>query len=130
MKKIIASILIFCMSTMAMADSNCDWSQIKKLPDGGFEYTATLNLCVGNLVQDNKVQAQQISDLTKAIQLKDLAISYSDARTVLWQKSADDELARLNTIEKDQKHNDLLYFGLGILFTSISVYGASKLVGH
>lgn len=129
MKKLITAILILLFTFgNAFADtSNCDWTQIKKLPNGDFDYSPALNLCVGQLVSDNKVQAQQIADYKKAISLKDLAISYDDQRVALWQKSADDELQRMNSIEKDQKESSLLSFGMGVVFTAISIYGASQL---
>ena len=125
-----ASILVLCLFSN-MAFGSCDFSKgITKLPDGNYEYTSECHLKVGQLVQDNATQTAQIVDLTKAIALKNLAISYSDQRVALWQKSSDDELQRLNSIEAQQSHSDLLYFGLGVIFTAISVYGASKVVGH
>ena len=130
MKKITAVLLLTCLfSNMCFAD--CDWSTgITPGPNKTFIYSESCHLAVGKLVQTNKTQAAQIQDYEKAITLKDLAISYSDQRVALWQKSSDDELQRLNSIEAQQSHSDLLYFGLGVIFTAISVYGASKVVGH
>jgi hypothetical protein len=128
MKKLIACILLFVSSANAFAD--CDWSTIKKLPDGGYEYTPALHLCVGNLVQDNKTKDLQIADLNQAITLKDLALKESDDRVVLWEKTAGDELDRLNKISNDQKHNDWLYFGLGVATTFLAGYAAAKLAGR
>jgi len=129
MKKLICVILSLLMfSNICFAD--CDWAQIKKLPDGGYEYSPALNLCVGQLVQTNAVQTQQLQDLGKAIQLKDLALTNSDARVALWQKSSDDELSRLNTIQSDEKHSDWLFFGLGVATTFLAGYTAAKLAGR
>jgi hypothetical protein len=131
MKKILFLVLICSfLSQLAIAAPICNWSAIKQLPDGGYEYSPALNLCVGNLVQQNKVQAAQIVDLTKAISLKDLAINMSDARVALWEKSSDDEFSRLNTIEKDQKHSDFLMFGLGILTTIGTGFAIARLAGR
>jgi hypothetical protein len=126
MKKLIACILLFVSSANAFAD--CDWSTIKKLPDGGFEYSPALNLCVGQLMEDNKTKDLQIADLTKAITLKDLALKESDERVALWSKNAGDELDRLNKISQDQKHSDWLYFALGVGTTFLAAYSASKLI--
>jgi hypothetical protein len=126
MKKFIAAILILCFSTSATA--SCQWNTIKQLPDGGFEYSAALNLCVGQLVLDNQTQAQEIADLNKAIDLKSLAINMSDQRVALWEKTADNEQQRLSTIESDQKHDDVLYFGLGVLTTFLAAYGAAQII--
>lgn len=128
MKIITTFILMSLISTTSFSD--CDWSTIKKLPDGGYEYTPTLNLCVGQLVQDSAVKDQQIQDLTKAISLKDLAISNSDARVALWQKSADDEQDRLNKVSSDQKMSEWCFFSLGVLTTFAAGYAAAKLAGR
>lgn len=118
-------VLVSMFSNLAMAD--CDWTQIKKLPDGGYEYTPELHLCVGNLVQTNKVQLAQIADLNSAIQLKDLALVQSDQRIALWSKTVNDEQDRLTKISDDQKHNDFIYFGLGILATIGTGYALARL---
>ena len=130
MRKLICSLLILCISQSAFCASNCDWTQIKKLPDGGFEYTSALNLCVGNLVQDDAMKTQQVIDLTKAIDLKNLAISYDESRISLWQKSSNDELDRLTSIESNQKHNDIIYFALGVLTTFAAAYTAGQVIHH
>jgi hypothetical protein len=128
MKKLISLILLMCFSSSALAD--CNWSTIKQLPDGGYEYSPSLNLCVGNLVQSSKVMTQQIADLTKAVQLKDLALSVADQRTQLWQKSSDDEQDRLSKLSADQKHSDWLYFVLGAATVIGSGFMAAKIIGH
>ena len=129
MKKLITAILILLFTFgNAFADtSNCDWTQIKKLPNGDFDYSPALNLCVGQLVSDNKVQVQQIADYQKAISLIDLAVKYDDERVALWQKSADDELGRLNTMENLQKRSDWIMFGLGVVTTFAAAYTASRI---
>lgn len=128
MKKFIACLLLFVSSANAFA--NCDWSTIKKLPDGGYEYTPELHLCVGNLVQDSKVKDQQIADLNQAITLKDLALKEADSRVILWEKNSADELDRLNKISEDQKRNDWTMFILGVGTTFLSAYTAAKLIGR
>lgn len=128
MKKLICTFLILCISTSALAD--CEWNTIKQLPDGNYEYPAKLHLCVGQLLEDNQTQAQQITDLNKAIDLKSLAINMSDQRVALWEKTADNEQQRLSTMESDQKHSDWLYFGLGVATTFLAAYGAAQLIHH
>jgi hypothetical protein len=114
--KLIALILLFSLNAQAA----CDWSKgITPGPNNTFIYTQECHQAVGQLVQANK-------DLTAAIQLKDLAIQNSDARVALWQKSSNDEFDRLQKIESDQKHNDWLYFGLGIATTFVAAYAASR----
>jgi len=128
MKKFIAAILLLCFSAnVAMAD--CDWTQIKKLPDGGFEYNPTLNLCVGNLVQTNKTQAKQIQDLTTAIDLKDAALLAADQRTQLWETTSLNEQDRLTKIDNESKTNEWIFFGLGVVTVIGSGFMAAKLLG-
>jgi len=121
--------LIIMFPTIAWAD--CDWNTgITPGPNHTFIYSDACHLAVGALVQDAKVKDQQILDLTKAIQLKDLALTNSDSRVALWQKSSDDELSRLNTIQNDQKHSDWMYFGLGVLTTFAAGYVAAQALRH
>jgi hypothetical protein len=119
-------ILLITMCNISSAAQNCDWSTIKKMPNGDYEYSPTLNLCVGQLVQDSTTKDQQVVDLTKAIQLKDLAIQTSDSRIALWEKTAGDEQDRLAKMESDEKKSQWLYFGLGILTTFVAGYTASQ----
>ena len=116
MKKLIVLILLFSVS----AQASCDWKTgITPGPNNTFIYSQECHQEVGKLVQANK-------DLTSAIQLRDLAIQQSDSRIALWEKTSDDELSRLNTMQADQKHNDTLYFILG-LATAIGVgFAVSK----
>ena len=127
MKKLISLVLlVLFLSDTVMAA--CDFSTIKQLPDGGYEYSPALNICVGQLVQGSKMKDQQIADLTKAIDLKNLALTNADARTVLWQKSSDDEMDRLAKLSKDQKTNDWLIFSLGALTVIGAGFMASSLI--
>lgn len=128
MKKLIVCMLLFITSVNAFA--NCDWSTIKKLPNGDFDYSPTLHICVGKLVQDAAVKDQQISDLNQAITLKDLALKESDSRTQLWMTTSTNELDRLNKISSDEKSSQWLWFGLGVATTFLAGYGAAKLVGR
>jgi hypothetical protein len=130
MKKIISLFLLsilFCQSVLAQ--NACDWSQIKKLPDGGFEYNPALNLCVGNLVQQNKVLNEEVADLNKAIQLKDLSIKNSDARIALWQTTVNNQQDRLDKMDSENKTNSWIYFGLGCLTVIGTGFVTARLIG-
>jgi hypothetical protein len=119
MKKLIALILLFS----ATANATCDWKTgITPGPNKTFIYTEECHQAVGALVKAN-------ADLTTALDLKNAALVIADQRTALWEKTSDDELSRLNAIETDQKHNDFLYFGLGILATIGTGFAVAKLVG-
>lgn len=122
----VAILVAIFASNVAIAD--CDWSTIVELPSHSYSYSPELHLCVGNLVQQNKVQLTQIDDLQAAIQLKDLAITTSEKRIELWQKTSDDSQARLASVESDSKRNDLIMFGLGALTVIASGWMASRLL--
>jgi len=126
MKKLICLLLLISN----VASASCDWSTIKQLPDGGYEYSPALNLCVGNLVQQNKVQTQQIADYTKAISLKDLALTAADQRTQIWTTTAENEQDRMTKLTTEQHHTDFIYFGLGVLATIGAGFAAAKLAGR
>jgi len=129
MKKILSSVLLFCiLSNNVVAD--CDWTQIKKNPDNTYTYSEKLHLCVGQLVQDNKALNLQVGDLTKALTLKDLALTKSDERTQLWMNTSDQLTDRMTKIDEVYKHNEWLYFGLGVATTFLAGFAAAKLIGH
>lgn len=118
MKKLIALILLFSLNAQAA----CDWKTgITPGPNNTFVYSQQCHEAVGQLVQANK-------DLTQAIALKDLALTNSDARVALWQKSSNDEFDRLNKMENDQKRSDWIMFGLGVATTFAAAYAASQLI--
>jgi hypothetical protein len=123
MKKLIYSILLISLFPLGCF-ADCDWKTgITQGPNNTFVYTEACHQEVGKLVKANK-------DLTSAIQLKDLALTNADARTALWQKSADDEMDRLNKMSADRKMNDWLFFGLGALTVIGSGFMAARLIGH
>jgi hypothetical protein len=126
MKKIISLLLLISLiSNTALAD--CDFlTGITAGPNKTFIYTEECHQAVGKLVQDNKSLTLQVGDLTKAIDLKDLAITKSDQRTQLWMNTSDQLTDRMSKIEGEQKHNEWLYFGLGVLTTFAAGYVAAQ----
>jgi hypothetical protein len=125
---VLMSILLF--SNIAFCDQSCDWKTgITPGPNKTFVYSEACHLQVGKLVQDSAVKDQQIKDLSTAIDLKNLAINFSDQRATLWQKNSLDAQDRLSKIDSEQKHNDFLYFGLGILSAIGVGFATAKLVG-
>lgn len=125
MNKVISSLLLICfMSNAALAD--CDWSKIEK-KEKTYVYSEELHLCVGQLVQSNKTKDTQIADLTKAIQLKDLAIQKADERVALWMDTSFKMEDRLNKIDSLRSSNNTLYYGLGIATAILAVWAAGQL---
>ena len=108
--------------------ASCDWTQVVKNQNNTYTYPENLHLCVGALVQQAPIQAQQISDLTQALQLKNAALLTSDQRTEMWIKNAQDSQDRLSKISADQKTNEWLFFGLGVATTFLAGYMAARLL--
>ena len=128
MKKIISSILLLCfISNVAYGD--CDFGKdIIPGPNHTWIYTDECHLQVGKMRNNNKALTLQVGDLTNAIQLKDLALTKSDARTTLWMNTSDQLTDRLNKIQEVEKHNEWLYFGLGVLTTFAAGYIAAQAI--
>jgi hypothetical protein len=82
------------------------------------------------MVKDLNAANTQLAAYNQAITLKDLALTDANKRALMWQDSAlslDTKLSAINTVER---HNEILYFALGILVTGAAVYGAGALARH
>lgn len=127
MKRLVSLFLLFSfVSNVALAD--CDFKTgITPLSDGSYKYSADCHLRVGQLVQDNAVKDQQISDLTKAVTLKDLVLQKSDDRANLWMNTSGQLEDRLTKVDSLEKKNSVLYVSLGVLGTVLAVWAAGQL---
>jgi anti-sigma factor ChrR (cupin superfamily) len=129
MKKIISIVLIFCFINTAFAD--CDWSVgIKLLADGNYEYSKSCHIKVGELVQDDKIKTQQVNDLNQAISLKDLALKDADSRSTGWSETSTQLEERLQKVDSEEKKNELLWLGTGILGTVLIGFMTARLIGR
>lgn len=126
MERVISLLVVFSLfSSLGYAD--CDYSKIVKNNDGTYTYSPSLNLCVGQLVQDDNTKTQQVKDLNQAVTLKDLAITKSDARAENWMNTSlklEQNIQKENTLKRD---NEWLFFGLGVLATGLATFGAAQL---
>jgi len=128
MKKLVSLLLLTCfLSNAAMAD--CDFSTgITPGPNNTFIYTEECHLAVGKMKEDNAALTLEIGDLNKAIQLKDLALVKADQRTQLWMTTSDQLTDRITKIDDVAKHNEWMYFGLGVVTTFLAGYAAAQLI--
>lgn len=121
MRNIVSLIAVFLFSQVALAE--CDFSKgITPGPNKTYTYSEECHLKVGQLVQSNETKDRQIADLSKAIELKDLAITKADARADLWMGTSDKLMDRVNKIDELQSKNNMLYYGLGILTVIAAAY--------
>ena len=114
--------LLFSFNTFS-----CDFSTIKKNTQGEYIYSRDCHIKVGQLVEENQIQTQQITLLNKSIELKDLALTSYEKRTKLWMDTTETLEQRLTSIERHKSTQNWLYFGLGIVVSGLAVYGASQL---
>lgn len=129
-RKGISLLLLICVSVNS-AWAECDFSLgVKSLPNGNYEYSKDCHVRVGQLVQSNDTKDRQIVDLNQAIQLKDLAIKRADERTALWMDTSFKLEERLNKVHDLQSRNQWLFFSLGVVTTALSVFVATKAIGH
>lgn len=127
--KFLSFLLALCMaSNNVFAD--CDWSKVVDNPNGTHTYSDALHICVGQLVQDNATKTQQVDDLTKAISLKDLAITKADDRATLWMDTSlklEDNIQKMNSLKGT---NEWIYFGLGVLTVFAAGMATSQLTNR
>jgi hypothetical protein len=120
--KIVSLAVAFAtFSNVAFAD--CAFNDLKHNADGTVTYSAQDHVCVGNLVQDDATKTKQVQDLNKAITLKDLAITKSDARAQLWQDTSLKLESNIQSIDSYKSTSNWMFFGLGVL----TIVGAGML---
>jgi len=126
MKRILCTILALSFfSNVALAE--CDFSAgITKTADG-YLYTKECHVKVGEMKQDLKIANEQNEKLTKALDLKDFAITKADQRADMWMNTTYKLEDRINTIDQMRSTNQWVAFGLGALTMFAAAYAASQL---
>ena len=126
MKKILSSLIVTSLLASNVAWAECDFSTIKKVPEG-YLYTKECHVQVGKNVKELKAKKEEVKELRKAIELKDLALKVSYDRVERWQTTTFKLEDRVNTIEKYNDAQKVLYFVIGVGVTSLAVWGAGQL---
>ena len=114
--------LLILLLVAQSAWAECDWSKIKKNDDGSYLYSKELNICVGVLVEQEKIRKEQVEALNTAITLKDLAIQKTEARSEMWRTTAYSLEDRISSQQRYSSYRDWAFVGLGVLITGFSVY--------
>lgn len=128
--KLISILLSFILFTNNIFANNCDWSKIIPNSNGSYTYSKQLHLCVGQLVQKNKTQTTQITDLNKAITLQDLTIKTADQRADNWMDTSlklEDNVQKMDSI---QKTNNWIWFGIGALTVLVTGFALSAITNR
>lgn len=126
MKKfVIALIVASLLPISALAD--CDFKTGISKVEGGYLYSRECHLRVGEMKYDLEIEMERTAKLTKALELKDLAITRADQRADLWMQTSFKLEDRVNTIDEMRRTNQWLYFGLGVVTMFAASYAASQL---
>jgi hypothetical protein len=122
----IFSIVSVFISNQALA--TCNWEKdIRVNQDGSYTYSKDCHVQVGVSLNELDLRRNQVAELNKAIELKDLAIKYSEERAHLWMDSSLKMNERLNQYEASRSDSQWLHFGLGVATTVLSVWAAGQL---
>ena len=110
------------MLSFSIAYADCDWKTIKDNGDDTFTYSKQCHLAVGRLVKSSALKDDQITDLYKTIQLKDLALQQSESRANMWMDTSVKLTETLNHYESLRQNTGLLYYTAGIATVVLSAY--------
>jgi hypothetical protein len=125
MKKVISLTMAMLLSSQALA---CDFkNDIVAQPDGKYLYTAACHKEVGKRVEALKVREEQVAELYRTIELKDLALTESNKRVKLWMDTSTELNDKLLKYDAAAKTSNTLSFGLGVVATALAVWGAGQL---
>jgi hypothetical protein len=124
----IVSFVCVLLSLTSSAFGSCDFANdIKENPNGTYTYTKECHIEVGKRVKKLALVEEQVLQLEKTIELKDLALSKQRERADMWMDASlkiNDKLVQYDAIaSKDDK----LYFLMGVGITILSVWAAGQL---
>lgn len=122
MKKLFKMLLIMCMIvSINLSYADCNWSSIEEV-EGGYLYSTDCHIKVGKLVKESKLREEQVKELNKTIELKDLSLSKANERIDNWRNTTYELEDRIMKQRKWSIYNDYLYFGGGIALTILSAW--------
>lgn len=124
---IMTVIMSFTASQVAFAD--CKWSEgVTKAPDGThYDYSKDCNKRVGKVVKELDKRREQVKELN--LSLKDLTIAYEykEKENEVYLEGMDKLEDKINTLEKLESKNKILWFIIGVGATGLAVWGAGQL---
>jgi hypothetical protein len=128
MKQKIISLIVLSLLTSPVSYADCVWNRdIKENQDGSYTYARDCHIQVGKNNKELDLRKQQVEELNKTIELKDLALTKQEERVNLWMDSTLKMNDKIQSYESLRSTNQILYFGLGVLVMSAAVWGAGQL---
>ena len=111
-----------------IALANCNPREhIKEVGANSYLYKVDCHIDYGRLRKAEPLYKKQTKELKKSIEMKDLALKYSNERTETWKKTTYKLEDKLLKLEKNHDRMKWVYFGLGIIVMSGAVYTAKQL---
>ena len=132
------SILLVCILVLnqtAMAADQCP-EDIQELNKGqvancsGLLFSPEASKKADEMAADSKYYKEVNEKLVQRKELTDKEISVLDQRLKLYMNESQVLATELSRRESGSSYQKFLYFGLGVLATGISFYGASKLTSR
>lgn len=127
LNKLVHSLVLCSVFGAQVALADCDFSTGVQKQDSGYLYSVDCHKQVGKIVKDLDDREKQVQSLSKSIDLKDLALEIQDERANRLRETLYRVEDRVNTMERIKESNKWLYFGIGIAFTGLAVWGAGQL---
>lgn len=133
--KSILLVYILVLNQTAMAADQCP-EDIQELNKGqvancsGLLFSPEASKQVDEMAADSKYFKEVNVKLLQRKELTDKEISVLDQRLKLYMNESQVLATELTRRESDNSYQKFLYFGLGVLATGISFYGASKLTSR
>lgn len=108
--------------------ATCDFAKdIKENTDGTFTYSRECHIEMGKNVKQVSLLGDRVSLLEKEIELKDLTISKYEERNRLWMDTSFKLNDKIQTYDHVNSTSNMVYFGLGMGLTILSVWAASQI---
>ena len=127
MKRMILCIVMMASLVSQSVLADCNLKGINEIEHDLFIYSTECHIDYGRLRQAEPLYKEQTRQLKKSIEMKDLALKYSDERTENWKKTTYKLEDKLLKVERNNDRMKWVYFGLGIITTSAAVYAAGQL---
>lgn len=121
-------LMVSLVSHSALA--SCNPSDIKQQNYYGeprYAYPVDCHIDYGRLRKAEPLYKKQAKELKKSIEMKDLALKYSNERTETWKETTYKLEDKMLKLEKNHDRMKWIYFGIGIIVMSGAVYTAKQL---
>jgi hypothetical protein len=106
----------------------CDFAKdIKENQDGSYTYTRDCHIEVGKRVKKLILVEEQIVELEKTIELKDLALVKQKERADMWMNTSFTLNDKLQKYDAAASTDKTLHFIIGVGVTVLSVWAAGQL---